>query len=451
MQCHGEHTLVEIFHKRNFTCDCGTKRLPPTSPCSLRLNPATNAKGGVHSEDPDPNNKYNQNFRNRFCGCSCDYDPFQQNGTMFQCLGLGTSEDGGCGEDWWHPGCLVGLGPDWVEKLPKESGKSENPPPAEPGPLATISEADEARAVALGTNSVEPDVAIDDDDGDPPPPPGFPPEDDFEGFLCYKCVDAYPWVRGYAGAPGFLAPVFCNKEKALNGLADGLGTAVTTGDQAEARDASSKKRRASECEDGTTMTRDTKRTRSEEDTSTAFADVQEKGGEAPAADNAPADQASTHGMTPCKLTSLPPAPTRDFSLFLRADFRSHICRCDSCFPLLKPHPQLLEEEETYEPPVSEDGGSQDGGGSTNGSGSLLDRGESALRNIDRVRAIEGVMAYNHLKDKLKPFFQQFAESGQAISADDIKDYFAKLRGDDQALREAGQGASPDSREEQRGY
>ncbi len=28
---------------------------------------------------------------------------------MFQCLGLGTCEDGGCGEDWWHPECLVGF------------------------------------------------------------------------------------------------------------------------------------------------------------------------------------------------------------------------------------------------------------------------------------------------------------------------------------------------------
>ena len=35
---------------------------------------------------------------------------------MYQCLGLGTHETGGCGEDWYHPGCLVGLGPKWYEK-----------------------------------------------------------------------------------------------------------------------------------------------------------------------------------------------------------------------------------------------------------------------------------------------------------------------------------------------
>ena len=114
------------------------------------------------------------------------------------------------------------------------------------------------------------------------------------------------------------------------------------------------------------------------------------------------------------------------------------------------HPQLLEEEETYEPPVSDNG--SENGGSTHGSGSLLERGESALRNVDRVRAIEGVMAYNHLKDKLTPFFKQFAESGQAISAEDIKEYFAKLRGDEQGIKDAGEAAnSGDHREEQSGY
>lgn len=39
------------------------------------------------------------------------------------------------------------------------------------------------------------------------------------------------------------------------------------------------------------------------------------------------------------------------------------------------------------------------------------------------------MVYNHLKDKVKSFLQPFAESGQAVGAEDIKAYFEKLRGD----------------------
>lgn len=112
----------------------------------------------------------------------------------------------------------------------------------------------------------------------------------------------------------------------------------------------------------------------------------------------------------------------------------------------------MEEEETYEPPVSEDG--DDGVGSTVGSGSLLDRGERALSNMDRVKAIEGVMAFNNLKEKLTPFFKEFAESGKAISAEDIKAHFAKMRGDEAAIKEAGDAAASsgaDQRREQGGY
>ena len=46
------------------------------------------------------------------------------------------------------------------------------------------------------------------------------------------------------------------------------------------------------------------------------------------------------------------------------------------------------------------------------------------------------MAYNHLKDKVKSFLQPFAESGQAVGAEDVKAYFEKLRGDEQGIREA---------------
>lgn len=128
---------------------------------------------------------------------------------------------------------------------------------------------------------------------------------------------------------------------------------------------------------------------------------------------------------------------------------------------------------TYEPPLSESG--ENGGGDSVGTGSLLDRGEAALSNVDRVRAIgeisfpsyttgthlgqlflffthnvfswkcganqllllEGVMVYNHLRDKVKSFLQPFAASGTPVAADDIKAYFEKLRGDDLAIKAAG--------------
>src|SRR3954465_9416413 len=103
-------------------------------------------------------------------------------------------------------------------------------------------------------------------------------------------------------------------------------------------------------------------------------------------------------------TNRPPPPTGPIPPFLKEDFRTHLCRCPACFPHLKPHPYLLEEEETYEPPLSSSSAAGDGAPGTThsaGSRSLLDRGEAALSNVDRVRAIEGIMVYNHLRDKVK--------------------------------------------------
>ncbi|KAK4236123.1 protein mlo2 [Achaetomium macrosporum] len=442
VQCHGEHTLVEIFNKRNFTCDCGTTRFPESSPCNLRISPKTNTKGGVHSEEPSPNNKYNQNFRNRFCGCECEYDPFEQKGTMFQCLGLGTHETGGCGEDWWHPGCIVGLGPKWFENMPTTKVKVEAKDSKTNGSLPVIAE--DAETTEQNGNVLAGEAGEEEEDDDPPPPPGFPPEDDFEGFLCYKCVDAHPWIKRYAGTPGFLAPVFLKQGDA--GATQGPSSPSAPVEKRELN-GESKKRKA---EDGETDSQDSKRQKGAGEANDAAPTPPKV-----SSTSAPAPEPSKDSSSPCKLTALPAAPSGQFSLFFTESFRSHLCHCPSCFPLLAPHPQLLEEEETYEPPVSEDGGSEnDPAGSTSGGGSLYDRGESALRNVDRVRAIEGVMAYQHLKDKLMPFFQQFAESKQAISAEDIKEYFAKLRGDDQAIKEAGQTVEKggeDFRREQDGY
>jgi E3 ubiquitin-protein ligase UBR7 len=442
--------LVELFNKRDFVCDCGTTRLPKTSPCTLRIHPETNTKAGVHSEAPEANNNYNQNFKNKFCGCECDYDADSQKGTMFQCLGLGTAEQGGCGEDWWHPGCVVGLGPDWNEDSAREvKHKTE-------GLLESIAEVAEAEVATPSAEETPsgPTTEIEnttlptaeggaDDDDDPPLPPGFPSEDDFEGFICYKCVEAHPWIKKYAGAKGFLQPVF--RRSAAPSPETGLVARAGQAVESLVEGSSSKKRKAENDEEPLASAAKKLKEGVSESVSAATNEV------AALANNAVSAVSSimpTSDEPSCKVKDID-APRGELSLFFKADFREHLCRCPDCFPLLKPHPQLLEEEENYEPEMSE--GEDADGRSTVGSGSTYDRGESALKNVDRVRAIEGVMAYNHLKDKLKPFFQQFAESGQAISAEDIKAHFAKMRGDEMEIQEAKDAPKEDTRKEQSGY
>ncbi|OBU00790.1 hypothetical protein VE01_01216 [Pseudogymnoascus verrucosus] len=438
--CHGEHTLVELFYKRNFVCDCGTTRLPSTAPCTLRINSETGQKGGVVNEPCEEKNEYNQNFRNRFCGCECDYDAESQKGVMYQCLGLGPARNGGCGEDWYHTTCVVGLDPSWHdEAMKKKAALAESTVGNDQGSTTAIVEAD--------------GDAIDIEDG-MPTPPGFPHADDFAGFICYKCVEANPWIKAYAGTEGFLPPVFkrsgAPSPQAKSEKKEDQKAALKT---TFAPVASSQKRKAED--DGADADVETKRARGDNDTegkptSTATAEPNTNG-----------DGATNSSMkdepASCKISHLPSPPTEHFSLFFKDDFRASFCRCPACFPHLAIHPQLLDEEESYEQSLSHSSAASDGAGSTLGShaGSLLDRGERALSTMDRVKAIEGVMAFNHLKEKLTPFFKEFAESGRVIRAEDIKAHFAKMRGDEggagEVEREKAGSAEEDKRREQGGY
>ncbi|KAJ5886964.1 uncharacterized protein N7473_009638 [Penicillium subrubescens] len=443
--CHGEHTLVELFNKRNFVCDCGTTRMPSTSPCILRDDPVTGRKG-VHSQEAAPGNKYNHNFRNQFCGCGEKYDPHQEKGTMFQCLGLGTVETGGCGEDWWHPECLIGLSRDWYKNKKAVAFGGD--------------------AAAEGAVDGAADVA--DEDEETPLPPGFPDEDDFEHLICFKCIDSTPWLKRYAGTPGFLPPVYRNGgiEKPAQPVSEKLAAAETP------KQEDNPKKRKAEDDEPAQEEPSAKRTK-EEDASTNDLEVEPSKLDTIKEEEHSPNPSTTHPTTTTETpTTDPPkpkhaslpnsAPEASFSLFLLENFHDCLCRCAECFPNLVPHPQLREAEDTYEPPLSDDGEGDNAAGST-GTGSLLERGEAALSNVDRVRAIEGAMIYNHLRDKVKDFLKPFAESGQAVSAEDIKGYFEKLRGDEQGIKDAagrasaegkgggGGDAGGDNRREQNGY
>ena len=406
---------MELFAHRNFTCDCGTTRFPAESPCTLRINPVTGTKGSVHSEEASSGNTYNHNFRNYFCGCGELYDAHKQKGTMYQCIGLATEQEGGCGEDWWHSECLIGWRRDWY--LSEDAQKLKK--------------------------ATRPDADAEDDDH--LVVPGF--REEFANLICYKCVDTNPWIKKYAASNGFMVL----PHNPQSGDIETKSAPI----KVESNPASIPELVLPEIH-GETHNSSRKR-KAEDDQSETESIVSKR---------TKADVEPDSKSNPIH-TTLPAAPTGSFSLLaLDDDFRTRFCRCPACYPTLSKFPQLLEEEDLYEPPESEDE-EADGPGSV-GTKSLLERGEAALSNVDRVRAIgkrveffqailtrmlEGVMAYNHLRDKVKSFLKPFAESGEAVSAEHIKAYFEKLRGDDQAMREAvaaapDGGIDPDNRREE---
>lgn len=293
-------------------------------------------------------NTYNQNFQNRFCGCGELYDAHTEKGTMFQCLGLATEADGGCGEDWWHPECVVGLGRNWARKDKIEQRKENG---------ATL--------------------ADDEDDDAEKAPPGFPQEEDFETFICYKCVSAYPWIRRYAGSAGFLPAVYKGdghhkiaSEDAKHTLAEKPSETNGQGKLASIDEVpSSGAISVPKLQEIPIATKKRKAEDSGDDLLSSSTDSK---------------KVKPETSSTCHYETLEEPASGQLSLFLREDFRDHMCRCPKCYPVISKHRQLLEEEESYEPPLSEDG---EEGNRSAGTGSLLDRGEAALSNVDRVRAI----------------------------------------------------------------
>jgi E3 ubiquitin-protein ligase UBR7 len=361
---------------------------------------------------------------------------------MFQCVGLGPVEEGGCGEDWWHAECIVGMPRGWYKKDTMK--KAEKEAPARNNGDMTAADSTVDGAAVVPEEDAEMNDVVDDD---PPLPPGFPQEDDFDAFVCYKCVEAFPWIKRYAGTEGFLPAVFHQVEtKQAPTTSSAPSASVEKRDAPPASVSESRKRKASEepteanTEATISATAASKRQR------TLSEDAQ--------------NLESKDSLAPsnCVYDSLPQAATGTISIFLTSTFRDHLCKCRTHFPLLTPHPALLDEEEVYEPPVSESSPSHHGGSGSLGSRSLLDMGEAALSNVDRVRAIEGVMVYNHLKDKVKGFLKPFADSGVPVGAEDIKRYFEQLRGEGEVMKEMrsktgaeGSGGEGDSRREQGGY
>lgn len=192
IQCHSKHELVELFSKREFTCDCGTTNMKSNGACKLRAkaghgNNNSSRRSSISSftsqdlekepaEDvPSSSNKYNHNFEGIFCSCARPYNPLQETGNMLQCH-FGEA----CGEDWFHDECIMGFKPGFMgdrkKVVIKKNEESVNLLDTLPEPGSEAADMDS-------------DDPLDDEDIEPIP--GFPNLDSFDCFICWKCVEKF--------------------------------------------------------------------------------------------------------------------------------------------------------------------------------------------------------------------------------------------------------------------
>ena len=283
---------------------------------------------------------------------------------MYQCLGLATEQEGGCGEDWWHPECLLGLPRNWYLTLKDKHGQEE---PVHNGAVRNM-------------------VDWSGQDEDHPVPPEFSHEDEIDTLICYKCTAINPWIKSYAGSTGFLTPLLYKPKQPTNAIKELKTCSQATSlsaIKAESQEDTEELSRNDKLQEGDSNVQTTKKRKLEESGS----DTESVSSKKFKTDGAESGVQNSSDLTNCRIARLPDPPAGSFSLIASdEDFRSRFCRCAECYPPLSKHPQLLEEEESYEPPLSEDEDDAEGAGSV-GTGSLLERGEAALSNVDRVRAI----------------------------------------------------------------
>lgn len=389
IQCHSTHELVELFSKRDFTCDCGTTRMHQGSSCALRAKLArelsvmeTESSATTIADDtsstrrspakvsrlctgsiseslpfssndlasaddiPSLGNRYNHNFEGKFCSCEMVYNPIQETRTMHQCY-LGEV----CGEDWFHQDCILGYKPGLFHKSVESSGenKLDDLPPR--GLEASVD-------MPLVTPTIENDT----DDIIP----HFPDLDSFGEFICWKCVDAnrdaFDEIKHFLKVVAHYMPRF-----------DQVPSAEAYKIQYD-----------------------------------QFKDQNED-------EEPPTKKIKTEK----KLA---------YSIFLSENFKDGLAVIRSSLSKESPLERFLKSVEffslddpIYQPPKEETDSSN------SSTGSLFELGSNVLSSLPAPQAIEGLHAYGVMKAKLRDFFKGFVDQNKVVTEEEVREFFGDMK------------------------
>lgn len=313
IRCHTSCDLVELFTKRHFTCDCGTERdnriqQDDQIRCEVRQN--------SNDDIPAMDNTYNQNYNGLFCDCHQEYDP-DSTAIMLQCI-MGLE----CNEDWYHDYCILGLPMDAVQR-------------------------DQSTEDEYGQRLIV----------------GFPPLDQFDAYICWKCVKRYEYYF---------------ERLISHELADKLFHCKIT------HRSGTKKDKADESEKNSSN--DTKRARDSED---------------------------SNGT--------------EYSIFLKADYGKVLKEIHDSFTNLSDKLYifldqivsfLINDEPIYEPNEEDKVEyKEEDTDTTDLTTNLLQR------SMKREDAVRGIVAFQSLQDRLNSFLKPFAKDGKVVKEDDIKKFF----------------------------
>ncbi|PPR01204.1 hypothetical protein CVT26_016085 [Gymnopilus dilepis] len=327
-------------------------------------------------EEENANNQYGQNFKGIFCRCGRSYDPKSERETMIQCLAC---------EDWFHESCC---------NLRERPSSRENSPEVQPvQPMVDHSTGNELGEDAASDTSTS---------GLPPP---LISGDEYESFVCGACVSRNPTLMKWAGTPGAIMVVRdtpADRWRRLEVSSQTGEEVVQVDDDPQDVSMLGTKRPSSPSALDEPKAKRPKNVRDGEPVS-SFTCL------------APAQDPLAQKIMSASNKWEPETSLGTGDIFFTLGFRDRWCHCDSCLPHLKANPYLLEDEETYEPPEDPDSGL-----------SLEELGMRALARLPRDKAIDGIHAFNEMRNNLVSFLRPFAQEGKVVNESDVREFFASL-------------------------
>ncbi|KAF8306059.1 hypothetical protein DL93DRAFT_2028668, partial [Clavulina sp. PMI_390] len=320
-------------------------------------------------EAPNTTNIYGQNFRGEFCRCGKAYNAETEEETMIQCVSC---------EDWFHESCL-------------HLRDSESP--GNPAPETDGEEVDEEE---------DPNLLL--------------KPSQYESLICGACVRKHELLHRWAGAPGVRMLIWkasAAPEASSPNLLPGkweIGGSDANEPQSEEVDVDITSNEAESSlvhptpELSTTDTVTLKRPRSPSPV-TCTAPYADALFVKAIASSSKGPYLASRGITLGDGDS-------DADMFLSSGWRDRWCRCADCLPSLERCPYFMEEAETYEPPEDPDA-----------QASFEELGMRALERLPRERTLDGIRAYNTMRDDLMSYLKTFADGGKIVSENDVKSYF----------------------------
>lgn len=206
------------------------------------------------------------------------------------------------------------------------------------------------------------------------------PED--HEFICYKCVEAVPELNKIWDLEG-VVKMRIEPQFNCSGANKDEGRAEEKGCNKPAEEDS---------------------TESEEPVEVAKEEIKDHTEPERTMDDRPTKR-QTQGQKPANLFL-----TSNFRDIVKTNGESDIVHLSFVYPF------LADEEQVYEPASDDDAGS-----------SLLEAGTSALHKLPRQQAIDGMAAYNQIKDKLSAFLKPFAEDGKVVTDQDVTGFFEEMK------------------------